>query len=181
MSSLTPLSATDPEYQNIISHFDLPPSSYVIHSILKIKMDWIYADRFDNAIRWAWKKPDTYELFHGTRHACNVWELKNSNKLCDNTQCGVCGILKFGNLLKMAKPNFAGQYLWFSPRASYVQKYTGPLKPHDDGFRAMFVVSVIFGKHYLKSIITEYEENVLPKYLIIYKGNFENFEKQEIL
>ncbi|RGB42297.1 hypothetical protein C1646_662385 [Rhizophagus diaphanus] len=160
MSSLTPLSATDPEYQNIISHFDLPSSSYVIHSILKIKMDWIYADRFDNAIRWAWKKPDTYELFHGTRHACNVWELKNSNKLCDNTQC---------------------EYLWFSPRASYVQKYTGPLKPHDDGFRAMFVMSVIFGKHYLKSIITEYEENVLPKYLIIYKGNFENFEKQEIL
>jgi hypothetical protein len=88
MCSLTPLSTTDPEYQNIISHFDLPPSSYVIHSILKITMEWIYTNRFDNAIMWAWKKPDTFQLFHGTGHACNVWELDNSNKLCDNIHCG---------------------------------------------------------------------------------------------
>ncbi|RIA96050.1 hypothetical protein C1645_755889 [Glomus cerebriforme] len=107
MFSLKPLSKMDPEYQEIISHFDLPPSSYTIHNILKIEMEWFYINRFDHVVMWSWKKP-IIRLFHGTKHACNVWELNESNKLCDNIECGVCGILKFGNLLKMARPNFAG-------------------------------------------------------------------------
>ena len=53
------------------------------------------------------------------------------------------------------------EYLWFSRSASFVHQYTGPLKPYDDGFKAMFVMDVVYGKHYLNSFITESEEVIL--------------------
>ncbi|CAI2191620.1 19710_t:CDS:2 [Funneliformis geosporum] len=179
MRTITPLPITDEEYRNIISNFNISPTFYTIHSILKIEMDWSFTNRFDSFMMWAWEKPNLLRLFHGTKHACDIWNLDDWSKLCNNSECGVCGILKFGPLLSKAQPNLAGTYLWYSPTVSMAHEYTGPLKLNDDGFRAMFVMDVIHGKPYSNSIVIEAQENALPRYLIIYKVYREKFENQE--
>ena len=93
MCSLNLLSKTDTEYQRIISDFNLPLSSYAIHSILKIDMEWYISSRYETILSWSWKKPEVNRLFHGTRHACNVWELDDPSKMCNNPDCGNANLL----------------------------------------------------------------------------------------
>ena len=87
MCSLTPLQKTDLEYRSIVSCLYLP-SSCIIHSVLKIEMEFVLTSRYNSIVDWAWNKPEILQLFHGTRHACDVWELDDASKLCDNVECG---------------------------------------------------------------------------------------------
>src|SRR5688572_1358820 len=68
MGTITPLSTLDPEYQNIVTYFNISPSFYTIHSILRIEMDWFFTSRFDSVMMWTWE--NRLRLFHGTKHTC---------------------------------------------------------------------------------------------------------------
>ncbi|CAG8741536.1 14060_t:CDS:2, partial [Racocetra fulgida] len=43
------------------------------------------------------------QLYHGTKHSCNIKELNSADMLCKNAECCTCGIVRNGPRLSLAK------------------------------------------------------------------------------
>ncbi len=87
MASLTFLKSTDTEYTSIRNQFINGLSNARIHSIIKIDMPSHIADKHET-----YKKlnqvPQVQRLYHGTKYCCDIANLSDINRLCQNAGCG---------------------------------------------------------------------------------------------
>ncbi|CAG8687080.1 15633_t:CDS:2, partial [Dentiscutata heterogama] len=96
------------------------------------------------------------QLYHGTKHSCNIKELNNIDMLCKNFECCTCGIIRNGPQLSLAKTRDLGskccgaesrlalsknsrsrdidkklELIWLAPTANISHEYTGVIPPQN--------------------------------------------------
>ena len=84
--------------------------------------------------------------YHGTKLTCDI---VNSGTVCNNNQCGVCGICTFGMDQKCIRKNINfqrfGHGFYFAPHSSKCHDYTQGVNTH----RAMLLVDILPGKKHV--------------------------------
>ena len=150
------------------------------------------------AYRSKLQKSDVEEYYHGTRITCNITTVTT---LCNDEECGVCGISRIGLDRRCIQKNIAfqrfGHGFYLAPNTSKCHDYT----QGRHGYRAMILFEVCPGnKHVVKKTdpsfkrpprgfdsvygqtgdSLNYEELVvynpdaaLPKYIIVYQRDGE--------
>jgi hypothetical protein len=115
-----------------------------IHSIFKV---------FNKMLQTRWSKyRDTLQLdssveeyYHGTKLRCSI---TTANTLCNDEECGVCGIANIGFDRRCIRKNINfqrfGHGFYLAPNSSKCHDYT---QGHG-GFRAMLLFDVCPGKKY---------------------------------
>ena len=84
--------------------------------------------------------------YHGTKLNCDI---ANSGSPCNDNDCGICGISKFGMFRKFIRRNINfqrfGHGFYFSPNSSKCHDYTQGIQTH----RAMLRVEIMPGKKHV--------------------------------
>ncbi|CAB4378534.1 unnamed protein product [Rhizophagus irregularis] len=162
MATLTYLKSTDTEYTSISTQFMSGLSHARIHSIIKIDMPSDIANRHETFK----SSQAALRLYHGTKHCCDITKISDFSKLCQNSGCGVCGIIRYG-------PRLSNGYVWFGPCSSISDGYTGArpvgiMDPSIQVLRAIFVMDVVSATGSHGAYIVPNGEAALPRFLIIY-------------
>ena len=88
---------------------------------------------------------DTEEYFHGTKLKCNIM---NTNALCADNDCGICGIANIGFDRRYIRKNIMfqrfGHGFYLAPNSSKCHDYTQGCS----GYRAMLLFDVCPGNKY---------------------------------
>lgn len=99
--------------------------------------------------------PEKY--FHGTRLTCDI---VNTGTTCNDKNCGICGISKFGMYRECIRKNINfqrfGHGFYFAPNSSKCHDYTQGVQTH----RAMLLVDILPGKKH--TILTNDQELMGP-------------------
>ena len=103
--------------------------------------------------RWlAYKKnlPSNYQYvemhYHGTKLKCDIIKTRSP---CNDKECGICGISKFGMYRKCIQKNISfqrfGHGFYFAPNSSKCHDYTQGVQTH----RAMLLADILPGKKHV--------------------------------
>ncbi|CAI8018713.1 hypothetical protein GBAR_LOCUS11341 [Geodia barretti] len=83
------------------------------------------------------------KYYHGTKLKCDI---VNAGNPCNDNDCGICGISKFGMFRKFIRRNINfqrfGHGFYFAPNSSKCHDYTQGVQTH----RAMLLVEILPGK-----------------------------------
>ncbi|CAG8465259.1 11691_t:CDS:2 [Dentiscutata erythropus] len=128
MTQLTPLSSSSLEYMSLYSSFKshFPDWNITIYSIIKINMPEHIVKKHQEFKQNQDVNTSALQLYHGTKHSCNIKELNNIDMLCKNFECCTCGIIRNGPQLSLAKTRDLG-----TPTANISHEYTGVIPPQN--------------------------------------------------
>ncbi|CAG8555140.1 24956_t:CDS:2, partial [Racocetra persica] len=166
MTQLIPLSFTSPEYMKLSfsfkSHF--PDWKVTIYSIIKVNMPEHIIKKHQEFKKNQGVDANVLQLYHGTKHSCNIKELNCAEMLCKNTECCTCGIVRNGPRLSLAKTCEIGKFIWLAPTANMSHEYTGVIPPQNQttskyiNCRAVFLMDVVTPEQFNDTYFVRSEE-----------------------
>ncbi|CAG8541635.1 1106_t:CDS:2 [Cetraspora pellucida] len=116
------------------------------------------------------------QLYHGTKHSCDIKKLNSVDMLCKNAECSACGIVRNGPRLSLAKTCGIG-----TPTANISHEYTGviPLQNQTTSkyinCRAVFLMDVVDPESFKDTYFVRSEE-----FNSIYKFNDAKTDEKDV-
>ncbi|CAG8543944.1 5564_t:CDS:2 [Cetraspora pellucida] len=104
------------------------------------------------------------QLYHGTKHSCDIKKLNSVDMLCKNAECSACGIVRNGPRMSLAKTCGIGKFIWLAPTANISHEYTGviPLQNQTTSkyidCRAVFLMDVVDPESFKDTYFVRSEE-----------------------
>ncbi|KAG9301208.1 hypothetical protein G9A89_012591 [Geosiphon pyriformis] len=168
-TKLTLLDPTDKDYRKIHEKFKdekigVPNSD--VKAIFRLNMPQEIIERhakLKKKMERKWFRINlnlTRQMFHGTKVVCNPNDLIAGGQLCNETKCGLCGIIKEGN-----KCELSNGAIWSAANSNISFYYCS-----SERTKVMFLLDVLSNNPPESAVICVFkDEATIPRFLIIFE------------